>query len=55
MPESYENKDYINEGRDIIEDFNFYFYPQESKQSKNEYMKKIKPSNAKEYFKPYKK
>ena len=30
MPEDYENKNYISEGKEIIEYFNFYFYPQEN-------------------------
>ncbi len=53
MPEDYDDKNYLQEGRVIIEDFNYYFEP-ENCQSKTAIMKKFKPMTAKNYFNPKK-
>jgi hypothetical protein len=54
MFEDSEIKDYVNEGRDIIEDFNEYYFPSENKSTKSLFMRKFMPQASHELFAPKK-
>ena len=53
MPEEYDMREYIEEGKEIIEDFNCFLYPEEADQFKSIKMRKYKASTIyKDYFTP---
>lgn len=55
MLEDYELKDFVNEGKEIVEDFNEYFFPEDNRSAKSIFMRKFKPHTSQDVFAPTKK
>lgn len=55
MLEDYELKDFVNEGKEIVEDFNEYFFPEDNRSTKSIFMRKFKPHTSQDVFAPNKK